>query len=684
MHENLKGEILSPVGSWEMLEAAVKSGANAVYLGAKEFSARRNAENFTYQELENAVKYCHIRNVRVYFTLNISIKENEMKQAFDLVKKAYNIGVDAVIVSDLGLARLIHKHLPDLPLHASTQMTVHSVSALPILSKLGFKQVVVAREMSLKELTEFCKEADKYGIAVEVFVHGALCMSMSGQCLLSAFLGSRSGNRGLCAGPCRLPFKAENGTGYDLSLKDLSIIDYISKLYEIGVRSFKIEGRMKRPEYVAGATFACRQALDKGIVDLEISKQIENVFSRSGFTDGYLTDNLGKDMFGIRTKDDVTASDKAFPLLHELYRKEPKNVAVDITIKIKKDLPILLSLCDGENIVNIEGNIPQTAKNKALTEQDVIKNITKFGSTAYFEKTTQIYLDQGLFVSARELNSLRREACQQLDNKRSENKRSKIDYELPNKVIPSRNCLKEIYIRVENEEQIPNDLNCISTVILPLEKDFEIKDGINYILEIPRGIISEDLIQKRLLKYKEKGVNTVLCGNIAAIQIANKNGFEIIADTGMNIFNGFSVGALEEIGVNSCVVSNELSVSEIAQISGNMKKGMITYGHIPLMLFKNCPIKNGKNCNDCDKNGILTDRMGIEFPIRCRMGYSELLNSVPLWLADKKNKIKNIDFEILYFTREESSRVDEIINKYKKGESASGKHTNGLAFKGVI
>jgi len=220
MLESFKGEILSPVGNWEMLHASVRSGADAVYLGAKDFSARRNAENFTTDELAEIVKFCHIRSVKVYLTLNILIKDSEFSNALNLASAAYNAGIDGIIVQDLGLAKVLHDKLPELPLHASTQMSIHSPSCLPILNELGFRQVVVAREMSLADLTAFCKEAEKYNITVEAFVHGALCMSVSGQCLLSAFLGSRSGNRGLCAGPCRLPFSAPNGTGYDLSLKE--------------------------------------------------------------------------------------------------------------------------------------------------------------------------------------------------------------------------------------------------------------------------------------------------------------------------------------------------------------------------------------------------------------------------------------------------------------------------------
>ncbi len=684
MSENFKGEILSPVGSPEMLEAAVKSGANAVYLGVKDFSARRNAENFTLEELKSAVEYCHIRGVMVYLTLNILIKDSEIADAFDLAQTAYNIGVDGIIVEDLGLAKLIHQYLPDFPLHASTQMTVHSPGALPILKKLGFTQVVVSREMSFKDLTVFCKEAQKYGITVEVFVHGALCMCMSGQCLLSAYLGSRSGNRGLCAGPCRLPFKAENGTGYDLSLKDLSLIDYITKLYEIGIRSFKIEGRMKRPEYAAAATLACRQALDKGIVDIEISNTLANVFSRSGFTDGYLTDKLGKDMFGIRTKEDVISANSAFPVLHELYRKEPKNVAVDITVEVKKDKPISVTFFDGMNTVNALGEIPQTAKTKAITREDVIKNITKLGATPYFGREININLDDNLFVSAGELNALRRDACQLLDKKRIELKRSISKLKLEQKSVINNKKTPKIYIRVENEHQIPKDLSGVSAVIIPLERDFELIENVINIVEIPRGIISEELIAKRLKKFKEKGFNIALCGNLAGVEIAEKMDFEIMADTGLNIFNSFSLETASKLKISSAVLSNELTLEEIGQIGGDIPKGIISYGNIPLMLFKNCPIKNGKSCSECDKNGVITDRLGIEFPVRCRMGYSELLNSVPLWLADKKNNFRGIDFEILYFTGENAQRVEEIIKAYKSGNTADCKYTRGLSFRGVM
>ena len=682
-----QGEILSPVGNAEMLTAAVRSGADAVYLGLKDFSARRNAQNFSLEELHEAVKYCHIRGVRVYLTFNILIKEAELQPAFNMVKDAYNLGLDGVIVEDLGLAKVLHEKIPELELHASTQMSVHSESALPILKQLGFTQVVAAREMSLSELIPFCKKANELGIIVEAFIHGALCMSVSGQCLLSASLGSRSGNRGLCAGPCRLPFSAKFGTGYDLSLKDLSLLEHIKKLYDIGVRSFKIEGRMKRPEYVAAATSAARMALDTGVVDEKLNQTLKDVFSRQGFTDGYYTNILGKNMFGIRTKEDVISADKAFPLLHELYRKERQSIPVNIRLKIKKNEPVELTLECGENTVASYGDIPKIAENKPVSYENAYASVSKLGSTPYFAERVNVYLDEGLFVSAGELNELRRNACILLNEKRAEIHRplSNESYK-GNKKTTETNKTPKIYARFEKLSQIPNDLSGVSAVILPLEENIEnlnIRE-IPLIVDIPRGILSEKEIANRLKIFKEKGFNSALCGNLAAIPLARAEGFHIIADTGLNISNSESINTVSLLGATACTVSCEEELSDILKIPSDIKKGIIAYGNIPLMLFKNCPLKNGITCDKCDKNGVITDRLGIEFPVRCRMGYSELLNSLPIWLADRTNELKGLDFITLYFTRESKERALEVITAYNNGSAPDVKHTRGLYYRGTL
>ncbi len=682
----IKPELLSPVGSREMLEAAVLSGADAVYLGAKEFSARRNAENFDLKALSDAVKYCHIRGVKVYLTLNIILKENELEDALNTATVAYNAGIDGVIIADLGLAKILREVLPELPLHASTQVSVHSPSALKPLKELGFSRVVVARELSHEQLKEICEEAKRLDLEIEAFVHGALCMCLSGQCLLSAFLGARSGNRGLCAGPCRLPFMVENGTGYDLSLKDLSLLSYTEELANIGISSFKIEGRMKRPEYVAAATAAFRRAIDENIIDAALEETLQKVFSRSGFTSGYFENKLGRDMFGIRTKEDVLSATDAFPLIHELYRKERSKIAVEISGEFKKNSPMVVRISDGENEAVALEDIPEIAKNRATTKEDISKNLLKLGSTPYFASECEIEVDEGLFIPASVINSLRRNACEKLDELRSnKNIRNEITA-LPNRAKCSTTKEKQtFYIRVSCAEQLPDRLDGIDGVIFPIECDIDIKNSnAEFIADIPRGISNEDTIKKLLVNIKEKGINTVLCGNIAAISIARDLGFKIIADASMNIINSFATDCIRDLGASKVVLSNEITLSSAKKLKSNLPIGLNVYGHTPLMLFKNCPIKNGKNCDTCDKKGYITDRKNIDFPIRCRLSFSEMFNSVPTYLADRKDEYAFLDFIVLHFTVEERSQVEQIISAYKNALPPSTKHTRGLFDKGTI
>lgn len=679
-------EVLSPVGNGEMLVAAYRAGADAVYLGAKEFSARRNAENFDDSAIKEAVKYCHIRGVKVYLTLNIQIKDSELSSAVDLARRAYNYGIDGVIIADLGLAAVLRESIPALHLHASTQMTVHTPAALEILKNAGFTRVVAAREMSREELREICKKAKSLDMEVEVFVHGALCMSVSGQCLLSAFLGSRSGNRGLCAGPCRLPFAAKGGTGYDLSLKDLSLLPHIKELCDMGVTSFKIEGRMKRPEYVAAATSACRFAVDNGSVPADLEITLKNVFSRSGFSDGYYVNQLGRDMFGIRTKEDVTAADKAFPKIHELIRAERRTVEIGAEITVKKDMPVTLTLDDGKNRVTVKGEIPKAAQSRPITPEGLKAGLDKFGSTPYILYKFSAECGEGLFVSAAELNALRREAAELLDRKRGEVRReeSHIVYSLPEPSDKRTNPPK-FYARFEDISQIPESLSGIDAVIFPLEKDFNIDIGrVELIADIPRGITSEDLIRQRLRVFKGKGFKTAVCGNLSAVQIAIEEGFSIIAGTGLNVLNTESAAAVSKLGAERVILSNEITLQGAARLNSPVPRGIVAYGNIPLMLFKNCPLKNGRRCADCDKKGSITDRKNTEFPVRCRMGFSELLNSVPVWLADRREDLKAVDFAVLYFTNEPPERVRNVIKAYKNGLSADTEYTRGLFYRGTL
>lgn len=678
-------EVLSPVGSAESLYTAVRSGADAVYLGCKELNARRNAENFDIDELKGVIAYCHIRGVKVYLALNIMLKQNEIKNAVDLVIKAYTFGVDGVIVEDLGLARVLHNAIPELPLHASTQMSVYSPSALYILKELGFVRVVVAREMSKDALKEFCKVAKSLDIQVEVFVHGALCMSVSGQCLLSAVLGARSGNRGLCAGPCRLPFSVPDGTGYDLSLKDLSLYDYVNELKNMGVFSFKIEGRMKRPEYIAAATSVFRTAVDGGTVTEKLLKTLKDVFSRSGFTDGYFTSNLGKDMFGIRTKDDVISSKDTFAYLHDIYRNERQSVKLSINAVFKKGEKTKLTVSDGLNTATVTGDEPDLAQTKSADSETVKTALCKLGGTPYYADNVNITLDDGLFIPNSVINAMRREVIEKLSDKRFfvENKNISKPLYSTTDIIHSKK--PDLYIRVCDLSLLPSDLSGISTVVVPYELNIDdLPQIFKFAVELPRITDNEQKLKERLSYIKSRGIKKAYCGNLSAVEIARKLDFEIIGAIGLNVCNSESIDAFKNFGVNEITLSAEISLNDAVNLKSTAKKGIFAYGRLPLMLLKNCPLKNGRECSDCDKKGSITDRKGIEFPIRCRLGYSELLNSKPLYLADRLHELSPLDFLLLYFTTETKDEVINIINAYKSGADAPNDYTRGLYYRTTI
>lgn len=682
--QNIKPEILSPVGNREMLEAAVRSGADAVYLGAKDFSARRNAQNFSAEELKEVVAYCHIRGVKVYLTLNILIKNKELSSALSLAQKAYLSGIDGIILQDIGLARLLHNALPDLKLHASTQMTVHSPSALPLLKELGFTQVVAAREMSRGALEILCRKAEALGMVVEVFVHGALCMSVSGQCLLSAFLGSRSGNRGLCAGPCRLPFAAEKGTGYDLSLKDLSLVEHLKELAELGVGSFKIEGRMKRPEYVAVATAACRSALDLEVADPILLDTLKNVFTRSGQTDGYYKNSLGRHMFGIRTKEDVLSAKTTFSYIHSLYRAERSSVAVTISAEIIKGTPISVTFSDGEHTVKLRGPLPEAALKASVGREDIAKALSKLGSTPYFAEKLDITLDEGLFIRASDLNDLRRRATELLDLERSrvpQNSVKQIEPSPSSRKTERKN--QKLYIRLPSADIIPEELEGVSAVLLPIEEEpITIPEGCELVADIPRWLEDEEYIYSRLLYYKEKGATAAFCGNLAALPLALKAGLRVIGSPALNLLNLEAFETARVFGASEAAVSVETELSDIKETS--IPAGIITYGHIPLMLLKNCPVKNGVGCKGCDKKQFLTDRLSTRFPVRCRKGSCELLNSLPLWMLDRPEETRIFDWTLLYFTVESKERIAEVLTAAKGQLPPDTPHTRGLYRKGTL
>lgn len=679
-------EILAPAGSFESLTAAVRCGANAVYLGGKAFNARRNASNFSDDELRQAVEYCHARKVKVYLTLNTLVGDGELGTAYDAIRSACEANVDALILQDTGLAAMVRRVSSSMPIHASTQMSVQSIEGVRMLENLGFSRVVLPRELSEKEIKEISSQTD---MELEYFVHGALCMCVSGQCLMSSVLGGRSGNRGLCAQPCRLPFGVNSKGGNNLSLKDLSLVDELEKLAKAGICSFKIEGRMKRPEYVAAAVTACRNSLD-GIADEEISSSLKAVFSRSGFTKGYFEGRLGKEMFGTRRKEDVEGAAGVLSSLQRLYDKETALLPVDFQLVFKSGEPMKLRAVCGEHSAEaVSEKSPEKALNKPLSREDLIQRISKCGGTQFYVHDAEVDFEEGLNVSAGALNELRRNALALLEKEII--RRDSADV-LPfaEEYKPHRADGFSLHARFFSEKQIPEKLNGISRVILPIEASSEtveklIKNNIEVAIEIPAPVFSDaDKYIEKLITLKNSGASLAWVCTLDGIGIAEKAGIDFASGFGMNIFNSLSLGEMKNLGAKDVLLSCEINLSEASRLSGDIPRGIMTYGRIPLMLTRNCPVRNKLTCAECGSKSNLVDRMGVSFPVICKNGASFILNSRPLWMADKKNELRNIDFGLLYFTNESKADCESVIDGYNNNEKPEGEFTRGLYFKNVL
>jgi putative protease len=406
-------EILAPAGNMESFKSACYAGADAVYVGLNKFSARANADNFDFAELEQVTAQSRLFGMKVYLALNTLVYDNELDELHEYIKNAAASGVNAFIVQDLGVAALVKEIVPYMPLHASTQMTVTTVEGAKMLKSMGFERVVLARELNREEVRRITQEA---GVETEVFVHGAHCVSVSGQCYMSsffsgksAFFGGRSGNRGNCAQPCRLDFRGGE-QDYILSLKDLSLIGHIEELREIGVKSLKIEGRMKRPEYVAAAVDACRTAFAGKSPDMDL---LRNVFSRSGFTDGYFLSDYS-DMQGTRTKEDVLAANKALEQIRGRFKNPVKRYEIDFFVRIRANEPMYCSISLSDIRISVAGNVPEAAETRGITDDFVKTQMLKLGGTIFTVKNIKCEIESWLFVSVKNMNELRRAAIESI------------------------------------------------------------------------------------------------------------------------------------------------------------------------------------------------------------------------------------------------------------------------------
>lgn len=670
-------EILAPAGSLESLKAAVNCGADAVYIGGKQFSARQNAANFDNAELKQAADLCHLHNIKIYLTVNTIIFDNQVNEFAEFIKNAANAGIDAFIVQDFGAAEIIRNIVPDANIHGSTQMTIHSVKGAQILKELGFKRVVISRELTEKQIQEICST----GIETEVFVHGALCMCMSGQCYLSSLIGQRSANRGFCAQPCRLPYSVYKNPQFNgLSLKDLSLVNHLQKLSDIGVFSLKIEGRMKRPEYVAAAVCACRQSLNGQTPDMAL---LRSIFSRSGFTDGYFTGKFSN-MFGSREKEDVIAAKDILPDIRKKYSHEKKSGKLDFYAEIKKDNPVKLTVSDDCDSVTVTGEIPETAIKKPIDFTYLERQLSKLGGTIYQFGNLNADIDDGLSLSAKTINALRRNAVEALNLKSI--KRNTPEYIcVPLDIDPENKIesLKEIRVRISNQNQL-DAVSEADRIIIPtnvfLNNRYENISKI--IIEPPRFIYNEAEIFGVLKKCKSLGAEHLMCSNPAYIKIGKELGFKLHGDFGLNTANSYSLNFLKKMNFEDTVLSFEMKLKQISSLRKAISTGIIAYGYLPVMLTKNCPIKNEVGCEKCKK--IIFDRTGRANKIVCHGNYTEILNAQALYLADRLEDLKNISFITLYFTDEGPDEIKKIIDEYRFGYSSKDNITRGLYYRGVI
>lgn len=686
-------ELLSPAGSPAALDAALENGANAVYLGATAFNARMNAKNFTRDDLRAGIRRAHALGTAVYMTLNTQVYDRELSALLDTARDAYEDGIDALIIADLGAARQIHRVLPDFPLHASTQMSGHSTDMGTLLAQYGYTRMVLARETSRENIRSFC---DNSPIEAEVFLHGALCVSHSGQCLFSSVVGGRSGNRGECAQPCRLPY---NGA-YPLSLKDLALARHIPALCEMGVASLKIEGRMKSPEYVGAVTKVYRRLLDekRGANDDEIAYLAE-VFSRGGFTDGYFTSRIGAEMLGVRSESDKEQSRTLAP-----FTGLTKKAAISLTFTARAGEPVTLTAEKNRTAVTVTGDTPLMAENAPTGEETVCRQLSKLGGTSYMAKHISVALDDGLMIPVGWLNALRRDAVaalESLDARPLDGRTGK------NPDAPSASLLQKEEIGIQapirtarflTSSQITKKaVGYFDVRYLPLFSFDETAGAVANGVILPPVVYDEKRgeVKAALCSALKNGARHILCTNLGQTAIireataeAGVSGVTVTGDFRLGVMNRSSLAMLLGVGLDRAILSPELTLPQMRDIGGASET--VVYGRLPLMLLEKCVnigrngkktgdkcvscMKNHEGCHDCKANtpsARLVDRKRVEFPVLREWEHrSVICNSVPTYMADRLEQLTRARLTAHHyiFSVESAEDIDRVIEAYKKGK----------------
>lgn len=691
-------ELLSPAGSPEAVIAAVQNGADAVYLGLGDFNARRSAHNFTPEEFEKSVRYCHLRNCKVYVTLNTLINDREMNRAIAAARLASEKGADAVLVQDLGLAQAIRSCLPDLPVHASTQMSIHNLAGVEAASQLGISRVVLARELSLDEIRFISKHAD---VETEVFVHGALCFCHSGQCYLSAMIGRRSGNRGMCAQPCRMQYSLGGRLDdFPLSLKDNCLADRLLALEEAGVSCVKIEGRMKRPEYTGIVTGVYAKLLkEKRRPTPEELTLLERTFSRQGFTQGYL-DGDKQNMQGIRADLDDDA-EGLYSEARSVYSDgEMRRVPIHFYTVLKKgEKAQAIAFDDDGNKAVAFGPVPERAKRSGLTPNYIVEQMYKTGGTPFTVVENQAKTDDGLYLSASQINELRRELISKLSDQRME---PPVRRSLDIPVMPMNRSIHSeprAIFQITTEEQLTPELAALKPdyLYVPailMADHYErilpfLSNGTVPVCVLPRVITDDEIeqIYQALETLSRKGVKEALVGNLGHVALARKAGMQVRGDFGLNAFNSRTLDVIRSAGFLSATASFELRLSQIRDMIKPLDLEIMIYGRLPVMVSDQCIIRQSAGKCNCQVPGQLSDRTGSVFPVMKEYGCRNVIyNAHKLFLADRRDEVLQTGVwgMRLLFTTESPRECEEVVKAYLgMNDYRPNMITRGLYYRGV-
>ena len=644
-------ELLSPAGSPEAVIAAVQNGADAIYMGLGNFNARRGAKNFTDEEFERSMRYCRIRGCKVYVTLNTLVNDREIAQAVESARLASELGADGIIIQDLGLAYAIRQALPDIPLHASTQMSIHNLAGVEAAAEMGMTRAVLARELSLEQIKFITQHAS---IETEVFAHGALCFCQSGQCYMSALIGRRSGNRGMCAQPCRMQYSLGGRMDdYPMSLKDNCLVDRLRELEDAGVACLKIEGRMKRPEYTAIVTKIYSKALKEHRQPSdEEMETLEKAFSRQGFTQGYFNGDK-KDMFGRREEPDKD-TEKLFTLARKGYSEgELRRVPVHFYTVAEKGMPVkAIAFDDDGNRAAAMGGVPEKARGQGLTATYITEQMFKTGGTPYNCVENRAQADPGLYLPASEINDLRRRLVSELSEQRAKPPIRRVGKlpEKPKGKLPTGD--PAMIFQVLTEEQLSPELAALKPKYLyvPLTLMSEKLDLLRPFAEqgtipvavLPRVIADNEAaaVYDMLSRMFDQGVNEALVGNLGHAMLAKKAGMKLRGDFGLNTFNSLSMEVIRQAGFISATASFELRLSQIRDMIKPLDTELIIYGRIPLMVSDQCIIRHSAGRCNCQTPGQMADRMGSVFPVVKEFGCRNVIyNAHKLYLADKAEDV---------------------------------------------